>query len=161
MANALLTLILQRLTPQAITPEFTFDHAVETLILLLNTIRDSGLVPDDRLHNYFTTHTPAQIRVIVYFRICGKLRMAEQLAAFYDESKARGVPFTRLMYTFAIRGVSHDFRVFSTFSSKVLRDIGRDKDVPDEGILKSFLRGWYITRNVDELIPNFKILERT
>jgi hypothetical protein len=87
--------------------------------------------------------------------------MAEQLAAFYDESKTRDVPFTLLMYTFALRGVSHDFRVFPTLSSKVLRDMGRDRYVPDQGVMKSLLRGWYITRNVDTFIPNFKVLERT
>lgn len=153
-------MILQRITLRTITPEFTFDDAVETLLLILNTIRKSGLESDKRMQSYFTSQTPAQLRVLVYFRLCGKLLMAEPLTAFYHESKTRGVPFTLLMYNFALRGVSHDFRVFPEFSSRVLRDMGREGYGPDQGIMKSLLRGWYITRNLDIVIPNFKVLER-
>jgi hypothetical protein len=153
-------MILQRITPQNYTPEFTFDDVVETLLLILNIIRESGLESDTRVHNYSTPQTPAQLRVLVYFRLCGKLKMAEQLTAFYHESKTRGVPFTLLMYNFALRGVSHDFRVFPEFSSIVLRDMGREGYSPDHGIMRSLFRGWYVTRNMDKVISDFKVLER-
>jgi hypothetical protein len=153
-------MILQRITPESINAEFSFDDAVETLISLLNTISASRLESLDRLSNYLEPQTAAQMRVIVYFRLCGRLRMAEQMAAFYDESKNRGVEFTPLMYNFALSGVSNDPSVFSSFSSKVLGDMAKDHIVPDIGIMKNIMRGWFACRNVKMFILCFRYLER-
>jgi hypothetical protein len=115
-------LILQRITPENLNKNFTFSKLVNfvlQLFRLANATQRSG-------NRYVEKQTVMQERMILYFRLCGRLQESQRAIQFYNESRAHGAKFSALVYSFAFYGASHDPRAFPDFARKVLGDIAAD-----------------------------------
>ena len=87
-------------------------------------------------NRYVEKQTVMQERMIMYFRLCGRLQESQRAIQFYNESRARGAKFSATVYSFVLYGTSHDPRAFPDFARKVLRDIATDGlEVNAEGTL--------------------------
>jgi len=164
VANSLLVLILNRITPNVLSEESRIDEVVELMIRLFYSIskvhRDAITGYDKRLSNYAEALTSAQQRVIIYFRLCRRLRSPSRLVDSYKEAKQRGVKFTPAMYAFALAGVATHPQFFPEFSSKVLGDMAADGYEPDVDTVKALLQGAAAIRDLPAALTRFKTLEQ-
>jgi hypothetical protein len=108
---------------------------------------------------YLQRQTPMQERMILYFRLCGRLRETQKAVEFYHESRANGATFSPLVYTFALYGASHDPDVFPAFSKTVLGDMAAEGYRPDIRMFKTLLVGASISCDIGSASHYFKELE--
>jgi hypothetical protein len=164
VANSLLILILNRITPSVLSEESRIDEVVELMIRLFNSIRkvyrDELSGYDKRLSNYAEPLTSSQQRVIIYFRLCRRLKSPDRLVNSYKEAKSRGVKFTPAMYAFALSGVAIYPEIFPEFSNKVLRDLAADGYELNADIVKALLQGAASIRDLRTALYRFKTLEQ-
>jgi len=155
---------LRRITPSVLSQESQIDEVVELMIRLFSSIRkvyrDEITGYDRRMSNYSESLTSAQQRVVIYFRLCRRLRSPGRLVGSYNEAKTRGVQFTPTMYAFALAGVATYPRFFQEFSRRVLWDMAADGYEPDLDVVRALLQGAAATRDVVTALFRFKTLEQ-
>jgi hypothetical protein len=135
--NALLTLILNRITPSTLDETFTFESVVElTLELLKKSFsHHKRLYPGDL--------TVSQLRILLYFRLCNRLKEPRKLLEFYLTAKKHGVKFTETMYAYAYYGAGEENPdgTFQRFQKRLLEDMAVEGISTPVELYRSFLRG--------------------
>ena len=164
MANALLTLILHRAGPETHDRDLTVDNLLNLSRQLFSTVlkgRPSlpGGVADSRLITLADKLSPEQLRVVLYFRLCGRLQVAKKLLSFYQRTKARGIKYTPTMYAFALSATAHSRGIFEPFSARILEDMTSEGIKVDVEIRLALLRGSALRADLDATFRYFRDIE--
>lgn len=155
-----MTLILKRITPGVLDANLTFEKILDLMLLLTAWInRASKFDKGRRLDIYKEKLTAVQQRIVLYFRLCAQLQQAPRLVEFYEKSKAKKIEFTSMMYSFALRGVSNDAKLFPSFTNIVLRDMSMDAQEPDATHFRNILVGACRSGDVAAALECFRKLE--
>ena len=103
--------------------------------------------------------TTTQRRIVLYFRLCARLQQAPRAIEFYDKSKAKGIKFTPMMYSFALFGVSHDPQLFPAFTNTVLKDMSMEGCEPDAEHCRALLIGACHSHDAAAALECFREIE--
>lgn len=103
--------------------------------------------------------TTTQRRIVLYFRLCARLQQAPRLIEFYNKSKAKGIKFTPMMYSFALFGVSHDRQLFPSFTNGVLKDMSMEGCEPDAEHFRALLIGACQSHDIAAALECFRKIE--
>jgi len=103
--------------------------------------------------------TTTQRRIVLYFRLCARLQQAPRVIEFYDKSKAKGIKFTPMMYSFALFGVSHNPQLFPSFTNTVLKDMSMESCEPDAEHFRALLIGACQAHDVAAALECFRKIE--
>jgi hypothetical protein len=103
--------------------------------------------------------TTTQRRIVMYFRLCAQLEQAPRVIEFYYKSKAKGIKFTPMMYSFALFGVSHDPQLFPSFTNTVLKDMSTEGCEPDAEHFRALLIGACRSHDVAAALECFRQIE--
>jgi hypothetical protein len=159
-----LTLIINRITPATLNENLTFADVVDLMLRLsksINIPREDKNIgrPVGTEQRYLQRQTPMQERLILYLRLCGRVRKAEKAVEFYHESRANGVKFSPLVYTFALYGTRQDPDVFPAFSRTVLGDMAAEGYRPDIQTYMTLLVGASNSCDIESASHYFRQIE--
>jgi hypothetical protein len=111
------------------------------------------------LNSYRENLSPTQRRIVLYFRLCARLAQASKAIEFYNKSKAKGIKFTPLMYSFALYGVNYDSQLFRSFANTVLVDMSMDSYELDADHYKALLMGASRSHDIAAALECFRKIE--
>ena len=155
-----MSLILRRITPGVLDANLTFDKILDLTLLLSTWVNNAASVDvKDRLNTYTEKLTTTQRQIVMYFYLCARLQQAPRVIEFYGKSKAKGIQFTPMMYSFALFGVSHDPQRFPSFTNTVLKDMSMDGCEPDAEHFKALLIGACQSHDVAAALECFRKIE--